>query len=338
MDLAITLLLSFLSVWVWNEIFLRFARRLGALSQGIPNQRRWDSRKKPIIGGIGLYGLALGLAAWRPEGLEISRAFLAGATISFMTGLADDAFVSVPYTKLLGQLSAAAISLLLGAPSLEIEGYPLLSIGLTLFWYVAVMNAFNMMDNMDGIAGTLAAVILFSSFWLIPQNKTLYVGLAVGILAFLARNWYPSHLYMGDNGSQFLGFTLAYWGTQVWEARNMTPAWLNLLSLVAIFSLFAGDTFWVILSRLSRGNSPLQGGTDHLTHRLAQRGWPIQRIAVVLGAIQMLLVLSPLFLMNDKQSVWGNIGLIFVLGTLIGLVHAPYMGISLRLFRVRQAV
>ncbi|MCX7606380.1 MAG: undecaprenyl/decaprenyl-phosphate alpha-N-acetylglucosaminyl 1-phosphate transferase [Bacteroidia bacterium] len=330
---------SLLSVWVWNEIFLRFARRLGALSQGIPNQRRWDSRRKPIIGGIGFFVVALGLAAWRPADLPVSHALLAGAVVAFLTGLADDAFVSVPHIKLLGQLAAATVALALEAPRLEL-GNPIASFSLTLFWYVAVMNAFNMMDNMDGISGSLAFSMLIGTPWLLPQSPHvfLYVGLAGAILAFLYRNWHPSHLYMGDNGSQFLGFVLAYWGTEVWEARFVLSPWANLFGLISLFALLAGDTFWVILSRLVRGVSPFNGGTDHLTHRLAQRGWPVRWISLSILGGQATLTLLSIFSGGHEQYEWLQILVIAAVGGGIGFVHLRHMRSALRLARMRQTV
>lgn len=333
---------SLLSVWVWNEIFLRFARRLGALSQGIPHQRRWDSQRKPIIGGIAFFTVALGLAAWRPENMELSRSFLAGGAIAFLTGLADDAFIAVPYLKLMGQIAAASAALLWNAPLLH-AGDPFFSFALTLFWYVAVMNAFNMMDNMDGTAGSIAFVLLAGTPWLLPQSPhvLLYMGMVGALLAFLFRNWHPSRLYMGDNGSQFVGFTLAYWGTELWNAQpTTTPTWVNLAGLIALFALLAGDTFWVIVSRLYRGQSPFHGGTDHLTHRLAQGGWNVGPIAFVLALLQGGLLLlygwggtlfSPDRLILSLLTIGG-------VGVGIGYVHLRHLLVGLRLSRFRQPV
>lgn len=330
--------LAFLSVWLWNEIFLRFARRLGALSQGIPNQRRWDSRKKPIIGGIGFFLGILGLGAWHPEGLTLDRSFLAGAFIAFLTGLADDAFVAVPYLKLMGQLAAASAALVLGAPLWEVGSLPL-NAGLTLFWYVAVMNALNMMDNMDGIAGSLSIALLLGSFWLLPDSphKLLYIGLAAGIAAFLIRNWYPSHLYMGDNGSQLLGFVLAYWGTEIWKNHPFIPALDKFFGLVSLFALLAGDTFWVIVSRLYRKQMPWNGGTDHLTHRLAQWGWPPRTIALAILLLQASLTLSTL-LWHPSTVIGVSSTLILIVGGLIGGIHLAYLYRTTRAVGSKQLV
>lgn len=339
MDILQVSALAFLSVWLWNEIFLRFARRLGALSQGIPNQRRWDSRKKPIIGGIGFFIVLLGLGAWQPGGLILPKPLLAGAVIAFLTGLADDAFVAVPYLKLIGQIAAASAALLLGAPQLEV-GYPILSIGFTLFWYVAVMNALNMMDNMDGIAGSLTLALLLGSFWLLPDNphQLLYIGLAAGIGAFLWRNWYPSHLYMGDNGSQLLGFVLAYWGTEVWQ-NLPTPQILDkLAALISLFALLAGDTFWVIISRLRRKQTPWNGGTDHLTHRLAQWGWRAHTIAITLLLSQSLLTLSSLLWKPEANILWIGGAIIVLVGSLVGAVHLIHLYPKAQTFSPKQLV
>ncbi|MCX7764990.1 MAG: undecaprenyl/decaprenyl-phosphate alpha-N-acetylglucosaminyl 1-phosphate transferase [Bacteroidia bacterium] len=329
MSIIAVVLFSFLSAWAWNEVFLRFARRLGALNQGIPNQRRWDSRKKPIIGGIAFFVVALGIGAWKPADLQLSRALLAGAAIAFLTGLADDAYVSVPYVKLLGQLSAAGASIIFGGPLLTISPMPALSVLFTLFWYVAVMNALNMMDNMDGIAGSLTLIFLLSSFWLLPQSPhlLLYLGLAGAVGAFLLRNFYPSHLYMGDNGSQFLGFVLAYWGTELWHApiAHTADNWVKVLMLVSLYSLLAGDTFWVSIMRLIVRRNPFSGGTDHLTHRLAQFGLSPRYIVVLLAAVQGLLVLGTGLLLRSQPAEWGFVGVIGLVGIAIGAVHLSYL-------------
>ncbi|MCS7296669.1 MAG: MraY family glycosyltransferase [Bacteroidia bacterium] len=319
------ILFGFISAWAWNEIFLRFARRLGALSQGISHQRRWDSRRKPIIGGIAFFIVLLGIAAWRPMGIEISRAFIAGGAIAFLTGLADDAFVSLPYMKLLGQLTAAGACILLGGNLLSIPSMPLLSVFFTLFWYVAVMNALNMMDNMDGIAGSLSLVLLLNSFWLLPQSAHfyLYCGLIGALGAFLLRNWHPSHLYMGDNGSQFLGFTLAYWGTEVWHSPTLfsLSAWEKVLFLVAIFALLAGDTFWVILVRLWEGRSPFHGGTDHLTHCLARLHLPASAVAGIIAGSQGIASLLAFLDVKYQLESLLLIAVIAFMGISIGFIH-----------------
>ncbi|MEN3041581.1 MAG: MraY family glycosyltransferase [Bacteroidia bacterium] len=314
---------------MWNEIFLRFARRLGALSQGIPNQRRWDSRKKPIIGGIAFFIVCLGIAAWRPMDTQISRAFIAGSVIAFLTGLADDAYVSLPYVKLLGQLSAAGTAIILGSPLLTLPQMPVLSVLFTLFWYVAVMNAVNMMDNMDGVAGGITAALLMTTFWLLPfgSHYFLYVGMIGALIAFLIHNFHPSRLYMGDNGSQFLGYLLGYWGTEVWHSPllHTSSAWTKTLLLVTIFAILAGDTFWVSLMRLWSGRSPFHGGTDHLTHRLAQIGMSARRIPILLTLGQLLLSGASLWLIKVEVSEWVLIGLIGMVGSLIGTIHLYHL-------------
>lgn len=328
---------SFLSAWAWNEIFLRFARRLGALSQGIPHQRRWNSERKPIVGGLSFFIVALALGAWQPEGMSLSRSFLVGGFVAFLTGLADDAFVAIPFVKLIGQLCAAMAALALGAPMLSVQP-DWLSIPLTLFWYTAIMNAFNMMDNMDGVSGSLALALLVASPWLLPgePHLVLYLGIAGALVAFLVYNWHPSRLYMGDNGSQFLGFVLGYWGTQVFHALPFQEKWTRLVWLVGLFALLAGDTFWVIVSRLLRNRHPFEGGTDHLTHRLTQMGWTVSRIPLMLGGSQLLLGLLSILLIHSKGGWLGSLLLIGVVGLLIGYVHLRHLQQLFSLARVRN--
>ncbi len=323
MTLVLVLLSVFAFCWAWNELFLRFAFRLGALSQGIPNQRRWESVRKPIIGGISFFMALLALGAWGAENVSISQALLAGSIIAFFTGLADDAYVMLPHLKFFGQIGAAMASLSLGGPQLDV-GIPILSEGLTVFWYVAVMNAFNMMDNMDGTAGVIAMGLLGWGAWILgPVEGLIYAGLATAVGAFLIRNWYPSSFYMGDNGSQLIGYVLGYMGLSAYQAHPIVP-WAGILGLVAVYALLAGDTFWVIVMRLLRGQSPFTGGTDHLTHRLARLGLKPSRVALILLIVQGLLGMVGIYIWKEmpiEGQLYASWVTIAIAGVGIGSVH-----------------
>ncbi len=323
MNPGVTLLLVFGFCWVWNELFLRFAFRLGALSQGIPHQRRWESKRKPIIGGISFFVALLGAGALFSREAALPPALLAGAAVAFLTGLADDAYVMLPYTKLFGQIAASVGTIALGGPQFEL-GYPWLSVGFTVFWYVAMMNAFNMMDNMDGVAGSIALPLLLWGSWLLGgEGGGVCMALAAAVGAFLLRNWHPSAFYMGDNGSQLLGFVLGYMGLSVVE-RYPGPIWGNLVSLVAVYSLLAGDTFWVIVSRLCRGQSPFVGGTDHLSHLMVQKGLSPRSVALLLLLTQTIIGLIEGYLWRyglAHQQWMGSLVIIVIVGLLIGLIH-----------------
>ena len=323
MNLIGTFGVVFAFCWAWNELFLRFAFRLGALSQGIPHQRRWESKRKPIIGGISFFVALLGVGALYSGEAVLPIALLSGAVVAFFTGLADDAYVMLPYIKLFGQVAAAFSTILLGGPKWEV-GHPFLSVGLTIFWYVAVMNAFNMMDNMDGAAGSIALPLLVGGSWLLGgESGIVYGALAAAVAAFLLRNWHPSAFYMGDNGSQLLGFVLGYMGLSI-LGKYPQPFWVGLVSLVALYSLLAGDTFWVIVSRLLRGQSPLIGGTDHLTHLLAQKGLPPGRVAALLMGAQTLLTGGMAYLWRYGTSLSQHVISLIVIGVvglLVGVIH-----------------
>lgn len=323
MTLGGVVLVSLLFCWVWNEIFFRLAHRLGALSQGIPNQRRWDSSRKPIIGGIAFFIVMLGIGAWQPNGYTLPIAFLAGGTLAFLVGLADDAYVTSPSSKFFGQLAAGGLTILLGGPQIDL-GNPSLSAAFTLFWFTAVMNAFNMMDNMDGISGSVALPLLLWGYWMVgPGEGVIYLALAGALIAFLVRNWPPAAFYMGDNGSQFLGYVLAYLGLDIAQ-RSLAPSWLTILALVQVYSLLAGDTFWVIMMRLLKRKSPFIGGTDHLSHRLARWGLAPTSIALSFLALQSLLCWISHVLwqsLDEAKGVWLGLLLIVLIGIGIGAIH-----------------
>jgi UDP-GlcNAc:undecaprenyl-phosphate GlcNAc-1-phosphate transferase len=192
----------------------------------------------------------------------------------FVVGLYDDLRHLNPVTKLLGQLSAAAIALFFGH-SLHFFAWPPLDALLTVLWIVGLTNAVNLLDNMDGLAGgigLIAAIFLAVFFY---QHEDLHhtwlaLALAGAVGGFLVYNFYPASVFMGDAGSLWLGSTLSLLAI---EAHGQAS---NIFSLVAVPTCLLLvpilDTGLVTLTRILRGQSISQGGKDHVSHRLVVLG------------------------------------------------------------------
>jgi UDP-GlcNAc:undecaprenyl-phosphate GlcNAc-1-phosphate transferase len=250
----------------------RIAPRLGVMDQ--PSTRKVHIRPIPRMGGVAIFiavMLALVLLQDKRNFDQFVSILLAASWMSFL-GLWDDRWGVRPMLKLsaqfLGALFLVQSGIRVALPFLPVWA----NIGLTLIWLVGVTNAFNLLDNMDGLSGGVAAIaaaffVLMSAFsgqYLVGALSAAVLGACVG---FLVYNYNPASIFMGDSGSLFLGFLLAAIGIKLRFPDNVTfVTWMIPLLVLAI-PLF--DTTLVVLSRLRRGLNPLTTpGKDHTSHRL----------------------------------------------------------------------
>lgn len=253
------------------------ARRVGAVAR--PREDRWARTEIPLLGGIAIaLGTVLPLAAATfGAGTDPQRvaALLLGGLLIAVVGLVDDLRTMRPQTKLLGQLLAATLAIGLGL-RLPLTGAPELDMLLTLFWFVAFTNAFNLLDNMDGLAAGIAAIAAGFRlvFFQLDGNAEGAVSAAIllgATLGFLVHNRHPARIFMGDAGSMFLGFFVA--GLSLvggYPYSRGTVSILLLPVLVLLVPIF--DTGFVSVTRILAGRPISVGGRDHTSHRLVALG------------------------------------------------------------------
>jgi UDP-GlcNAc:undecaprenyl-phosphate GlcNAc-1-phosphate transferase len=308
---------------LWALLRSAAAARLVATPEG----ERWEQRETPTFGGVGIYaglvaGLALAVAAGAVEASSELLGIVAGASILFVAGLVDDLRRLSPLAKLGAQIAAAAIAIACGL-EVELVGNDVLAAAIALLWLVGITNAFNLLDNMDGLAATLAAIA--GGFFAVaaatadPVNElVLCLGLALGFacLGFLPFNLRPggvAAVWMGDSGSQVLGFTLAALGlASSWTVAGTTTATVLLPLLVLAIPIL--DTTLVTIVRLLERRPVTQGGTDHTSHRLVYYGLS-ERKAVALLALIAIAVGAT----GVAYSVLDN-GRVTVVGVLVTMV------------------
>ncbi|MGZ8716368.1 MAG: hypothetical protein ACXWYO_04580, partial [Gaiellaceae bacterium] len=184
----------------------------------------------------------------------------------------------------------------------EIVSNGVLATGLGLLWIVGMTNAFNLLDNMDGLAATLAAIacafFAIDAFTVHPSNMvaSLSLGLCFACLGFLPYNLRltrPAAVFMGDSGSQLLGFAVASLGlVSSWTVAGSTVATLLLPLLVLAVPIL--DTTLVTVVRLLEGRPVMKGGRDHTSHRLVYEGLSDKRAVVLLCAVSAALGLTSL--------------------------------------------
>lgn len=262
--------------------------RYAALKLGIldnPSARKIHSAPVPLMGGAAIYvAFIAALALWGERSYvnEVVGIFV-GATLVSIVGALDDSRGMGSYLKLLFQLAAAFILILSGVQVRLFHG--VLDIALTLLWVVGITNAFNLLDNMDGLSSGVATIAAAFFTLLAAMSDQYLVGTLAAALfgaciGFLVYNWNPAQVFMGDTGSLFLGFLLAAVGIKLrFPANSASITWMI---PILVLALPVFDTTLVFFSRLRRGKNPLTtAGKDHVSHRLARRTGS-QREAVLL--------------------------------------------------------
>jgi UDP-GlcNAc:undecaprenyl-phosphate GlcNAc-1-phosphate transferase len=283
----------------------------------VPNSRRVHRRTTPLLGGVAIYVasavavLAFGDRFYVPQIVGI----LVGASFVSFLGLWDDRRDLPPGVKLIGQIFAALLLLLTGI-QLQLFGSPVVNLLVTVLWIVGVVNALNLVDNMDGLSGGIAAIA--SAFFLVlaaSSGQYLVGSLAAALLGaclgFLYYNFNPASIFMGDSGSLFLGYILAAVALKLKIDGLQGGSWLV---PVLVLGLPLFDTALVITSRIRRGVSPLVGGKDHVSHRLVRLGWThreaVLGLYLVAGALGISALLVSRATTTEAYLVGGTIGLV----------------------------
>ena len=332
--LAVFVATAILSI-VLTPMALRYAIRANVLDQ--PGEHKSHKVAVPYLGGLAIvvtFVIAVILmSVLRPP--HTGRGELLGvltiAVLLAAVGLIDDLRQVSPLWRLVAEVSAASIvwSLGNGTAVTTVETVDLI---LTVLWFVGITNAFNLLDNMDGLAAGLAAISSMTVFAVAGTNgQFLVAGLAVALagctVGFLRLNFHPARIYMGDGGSLFIGFLVAYLGIKLrFEGGRLVSA------LVPIFACSAAvfDTSLVVISRIRAGRNPFQGGQDHVSHRLVKLGLsvPAAVCTIYLGAIG-IGILSFAISRLEPVSAFLLAGLVGATLTILGgfLLTVPvYMG------------
>jgi UDP-GlcNAc:undecaprenyl-phosphate GlcNAc-1-phosphate transferase len=277
---------------IWLLLRSPLARRIVAL----PSSDRWHETPTPLLGGLGIFaglsaGLWLAAAAGAFDPTLALAGIYGGCALLFVAGFVDDLVTLSPLVKLAAQVGAAALVLATGT-QVQLVGNDLIANAVALVWLVGVTNAFNLLDNMDGLAATLAGIAFgffaIDAVTVHPNDLVLAFSLAgalacAGFLPFNLRRRGRALAFMGDSGSQMLGFALAALGlASSWRVAGTTVATLVLPILVLAVPIL--DTALVTIVRLLEGRPIYQGGRDHSSHRLVRFGLS-ERHAVALLAL-----------------------------------------------------
>jgi UDP-GlcNAc:undecaprenyl-phosphate GlcNAc-1-phosphate transferase len=272
-------IVAFFTAQLVTPVAISLAHRFKILD--MPDQRKIHAHPIPRLGGLAIF-VAVMVATLR--NFQFSSevvGLLAGSSLLYLTGLADDIRSLKASTRLVIQI-AASLMVIAGGASLNIvplswPGHEVLSGILTVIWLVGVTNAFNFIDGIDGLAAGMAALcalLFFMIAWPTRQSYLAYLTIALSgaCLGYLPFNWKPARIFLGDAGSTFLGFTLA--GIAVmgaWAHQNPVVALSTPLLILGI-PIF--DMIYTTISRIKNGSVCTFRqwleftGKDHFHHRL----------------------------------------------------------------------
>jgi UDP-GlcNAc:undecaprenyl-phosphate GlcNAc-1-phosphate transferase len=272
---------------------IAIARRTGFLDA--PSGYKAHVRPTPYLGGAAVMAAALLSTLLLREELDRYWPLLLGTAGLLVVGTIDDRLRLSPWPRLAIEAVAAWLLWREGL-GWAFTGSDLADLLLTVFWIAAVVNAFNLMDNLDGAAASVAAVSAAGACALAAISGAtgaalIAISLCGALIAFLRYNLArPARIFLGDGGSMPTGFLLA--GVLMVIPMGELSGWSVLVAATIIVGLPIFDTALVIVSRLRRGAPVLSGATDHTTHRLcAVLGTP-HAVSLILAIIQALLCLA----------------------------------------------
>ena len=368
LSMCIQGILTFATASLGTFVVRHAARRYGLLAK--PRADRWHQLPVALYGGVGFYPVFLlsacfllwGGAAtapptethWLPSypaSLRLSVGWLGGSLLMFAVGLWDDRRTLRPVTKLLVQLVSASLFILAGGTFVLTDSVVLNQV-ITLFWFVGITNAVNMMDNMDGLAAgvvVIASVSLAVLTWGAGGSMAASIGvpldlmLAAAVAGFWMFNNSPATIFMGDSGSLSIGYLLA--GLAVPTPMN---GYLGLSSSGELFSTVSAlmipalalcvpiyDTTFVTVTRVWRAQPISQGGCDHLSHRLVRLGLAestaVRILYLLSGTGSILAILLQRFPHQTSPLLAVFFCFLLVVGTYLGRVNV--MGVYTARFR-----
>jgi UDP-GlcNAc:undecaprenyl-phosphate GlcNAc-1-phosphate transferase len=311
----------------------RVAPRFGLVD--MPDARKVHLSPVPRVGGWGIMlGTLLPLLLWsRPD--PLLESFAVGSLILFSFGVWDDARQIGHWQKFLGQVLAAAIVVYWGG--LSVTRLPLLDgVALspefarpfTIFALVGAINAINHSDGLDGLAAgqAMLSLIALAILGYLAKNALL-VGVALagvgGVLGFLRYNSHPARVFMGDAGSQVLGFTLAF--LTVYLTQTADAAVSAALPLL-VLGVPIADILGVLYLRISGGLNWFRASRNHIHHRLLDLGFRHYQTVVIIYSIQALLVGSAVLLRYESDFLVAGLYLVVIAALFIAVALAESTG------------
>lgn len=301
------LLIVAITAFSVTPIFRKIARSVKLLDY--PGGRKLQASPVAYLGGLAVAApITLGslLVVFTSISIDVKNQFFLGLILPSLAiafvGLLDDLYQLQPWPRFIAQSVVGVITsliLYLSDGGVQLFDNPWINGFLTSLWVVTIINALNFMDNMDGLATSLSIVISLSLFILSYLNgQYLVAALCVAVVAacigFLFWNRRPASIYLGDAGALYLGFLLAAISIRV--DVNSNSEIIRVLVPLLIFAIPVIDITQVVISRVVKGKSPFEGGRDHLSHLLLNKGLSEGKVLTLITSSALTFALAGVFL------------------------------------------
>ena len=338
-ELILPIITSFLIVLLSTPSFITIAK-LKHLFDDPSDDRKLHKQKTPLMGGMMIFaGTLFSFLLWLPSNeIGVIKYLVPSLLIMFFVGMKDDIIGTAPVKKLAAHLVVAFIMVLMADVRLtslhglfgvrEIPEWA--GIMLSVFTYIVVINAFNLIDGVDGLAagvGLIASTIF--GLWFYAAGDIIYAVLSFalggGLLGFLRFNFNPAKIFMGDSGSLTIGFLFAVLAIELveYDAQYLPKEIINISKPILAMSIIVYpliDTIRVFTLRAVKGVSPFTADRNHIHHRLIDLGLSHKQTVMVIYLFNLLIVGIAIYAQRFDPSY----AFIAIMAIVILLVQIPF--------------
>ncbi len=354
MDYINLMIASFIALI--STFFLTFPIKKIAIKFNIvdfPNYRKIHRQSVPYLGGVAIFlGVVIGLIYLWPHHKNLQGIAL-GAIVIILTGILDDKYDIRPIVKLLGQIVAASFLISSGLiiekitlPFIGMIELGLFSVLITILWVVGITNAVNFIDGLDGLATGITTIAISSMFIMAIIDGHVFaaylcVVLIGANLGFLYHNYYPAKIYMGDTGSNFLGYMIAVISI-LGLFKNI--AILSFIIPIIVLAVPIFDTLFAIIRRVTNKQKIYKPDNKHIHYQLLRVGFNHRQSVLIMYAFSLLFGVLAIAFVNSPMIVTFIVTaiiviLIHLLAEIAGLVmngKRPVVDAILKIFRIRS--
>lgn len=322
-DLVIAFIIAFIATLLLTFPIKKLASKIGAMD--VPDHRKIHKEVTPRLGGLSIFiGAFLGALYLGPEHEHLPEILL-GAIVILITGILDDIYSIRPVVKLTGQLIAASFlvnsGLIIERVTLPVIGMVDLgffSVLITVLWVVGITNAINLIDGLDGLATGVSTIALISIFVMSIMDTQIIVTLiAIALiganLGFLYHNFYPAKIYMGDSGSNFLGYMIAV-VSMLGLFKNI--AFFSFIIPIIVLAVPIFDTLFAIVRRALNKENIMKPDNKHIHYRLLEAGFSHRQTVLIIYGFSALFGVLAILFSNASVSL-----LLFITALVLLLLH-----------------
>ena len=343
-DIAIAFLLAFITAFVITPYTIRLAKKVGAVD--MPEDRRVNKKPMPRLGGLAVIAGFMVSAIYLVISMSLEKkidftednltlkiiGFLSGGIILGITCFIDDVKGIKPLAKLAGQTLAA---ILVASSGILIDNFTIpfkensvmlneiFSYILTIGWIVGITNAINLIDGLDGLSSGITLISCLSLLIIFALNESpliavvLITALAGSIVGFLPYNFNPAKTFIGDVGSNFMGFALAVISI-LGVAKTYTA--IVIVAPIMVLALPIFDTLWAIVRRIVKTKSikgVFKADKGHLHHRLMARGYTQRQAVLILYGITATFGMMAIILLDS--GIWKAISFALLVVAIVAI-------------------